>query len=634
MARGFWIVLRQGLNAKQEFSLNSDTSSGRRLISAAITKSVDSYPSFTFSLDPSHREYANIHPFTSFVRVFRPYTGDLMFEGRVLTPNDQMDSSGSINKDITCEGLEGFLHDSVPPFKIFHDTTPKQFLQWYVDEHNKQVEDYKKLKLGIVTVTNNTDNVYRVSDETKDTYENIKDKLIDRLGGEIRVRHVNDELFLDYMPTIGKTNNQDITLSRNMVSLARTIDPQNVVTVLKPLGATQEPADGSSSNETEDVSYPRLNIAGVNGGSLYLKDQSLIDQFGVHVQTQTWEDVTTAAALLSKGRDFLNNQAPINTQLQVGYVDLALITPKKFMLLDCGDTVRINNKLQGIDMVQRITGTNLDCLNVANSSITLGSNAMSGETYEAMVSKQRSTERNQFLTKLQGYQRQLADLTAALGNAATAEQIKKLQDQIDEINRGNWTAGTQFMDISDYQSAFTQQNFDTLYSQGIKGVIIKLTQGSEGGTAYVNKYFATQKEFAAKANMKFIGTYHYLTSTSVADAQDEAKWYLKQLQASNVPKSTIVACDVEDAVLTSDKATLTNEVKAFHKVLSDAGYTNTTDYSGASWIGSRFTSEAKYKWIASWGISNPPAGADAWQYNNTFNGLSLDVDKSYNKAFI
>lgn len=634
MARGFQIILRQGLNTKQDFSLNSDTLSGRRLMSAVVTKSVDSYPSFTFSLDPSHREYANIFPYQSFVRVYRPDTQIMIFEGRVLTSNDQMDSSGSISKEVMCEGLEGFLHDSTPPFKEFHNTTIKGFLKWLVDQHNKQVENFKQIKLGKVTVTNSTDNVYRFIDETKDTYENIKEKLIDRLGGEIRVRHENDGLYLDYMPQIGSTNKQDIVLTQNMVSLARSVDAQNVVTVLKPLGATQEPAEGEASSNNAEVAYPRLNISSVNNGSLFLEDKALIAQFGRKTATQTWDDVTTASALLSKGKEFLASQANINTQLQVGYVDLTFISPSKFSMLDCGDTVHVNNKLQGIDMEQRITGLTLDCLSVANSSITLGANAMNGSTYEAMLNKQRNAESSNYLNKLKAYQWSLANVSEQVKNKATTADIKKLQDQIDKLNQGSWTAGTQFMDISDYQSAFTQQNFDTLYSQGIKGVIIKLTQGSEGGTAYVNKYFTNQKGYAAKANMKFIGTYHYLTSTSVADAQDEARWYLKQLQANNISKSTIVACDVEDSTLSSDKTTLTEEVKAFNKVLSDAGYTNTADYSTGSWMGTRFTSQSKYKWIASWGVSTPPQGADAWQYNNTFNGISLDVDKSYNEAFI
>lgn len=262
--------------------------------------------------------------------------------------------------------------------------------------------------------------------------------------------------------------------------------------------------------------------------------------------------------------------------------------------------------------------------------------------------KRQTQKINNLVKNVESYEKKYQELKDS--DSATQTNIKSLQDTIkklqDKINNGDsggdnptdpptdWKSGTMFMDISDYQKDFTQATYDKLFSQGIKGVIVKLTQGSENGTAYINSYFEQQKECAEKAGMKFIGSYHYLVSTSVADAQAEGKWYLKQLQAHNVPKSTIVACDLEDDVLSKDKSALTAELKAFHKVLSDAGYTNTTDYSTSSWMDARFTSQGKYKWIASWGAESKPAGADAWQFDSTFNGTSLDVDKSYNEAFI
>lgn len=301
------------------------------------------------------------------------------------------------------------------------------------------------------------------------------------------------------------------------------------------------------------------------------------------------------------------------------------------------------------------------------STITLNNRAKNILDYQRSIKagqqnaiKNQTKKINSLIKSVGAYEKRYQELKD--DNSATQTTINNLQETIknlqDKINNGNsgedggsgndggndgnnptnppsdWKPGTMFMDISDYQSGFTQATYDKLFSQDIKGVIVKLTQGSENGTAYINSYFKQQKERAEKSGMKFIGTYHYLVSTSVADAQNEGKWYLKQLRAHNVPKDTIVACDLEDGVLSKNKSTLTAELKAFHKVLSDAGYTNTTDYSTSSWMNTRFTSQGKYKWIASWGIASKPAGADAWQFNSTFNGMSLDVDKSYNKAFI
>ena len=164
--------------------------------------------------------------------------------------------------------------------------------------------------------------------------------------------------------------------------------------------------------------------------------------------------------------------------------------------------------------------------------------------------------------------------------------------------------------------------------------MIKLTEGAAAGSAYLNPLFDEQKSRGITAKMKFIGAYHYFLAVSVADAQAEAQWFLGKLKAKGIPTTAVVSCDVEDSSLTKDKATLTAEVDAFNKVLSDAGYVNTCDYSSASWFSNRFDSHAKYKWVASWGASSKPAIADAWQYTDKYNGASLDCSYSYNQIFV
>lgn len=652
MSTGYRVTVRQGWSGKEEV-LNSERLETLRLNSAQITKDVTAYDQFTFSLSPTHPQFASFKPYTTFVRVTRPDKSTQLFSGRVIKISDGMDSSGVISKTITCEGLEGFLHDSVQPFKEFHDTTPLQFLQALINNHNAQVEDYKKIRLGTVSVTNSTDNVYRFLEDDKDTYANIQDKLISSLGGEIRVRE-NGGLVLDYQPTISGVANQDVVLARNMLSLQRDVDPTSIITVLKPLGATQTPEN--ASDDSSGKAYPRLTISSVNSGSEYLRDDYLIDQFGVQEKSNVWDDVTTPAALLSKGKALMQAQRNIITQIQVSYVDLSHIAPNDFAEFKCGDFVNVISPLQGIQMQERITGMSIDLLNINSSTMTIGEDVMSMQSYEKMQQKQRQAEISSLKKQIEAQQKLVAGYDKKIGkisddlkdgldsNSKSFEKIaKELQKQIDELkNNGDggttppddWKAGTMFMDIADYQRGFAQADYNRLYSQGIKGVIIKLTQGSQAGTAYVNPYFNEQKSMAITSGMKFIGTYHYLVSTSVSDAQDEARWYLKQLQDHNVPKSAIVACDVEDPVLNGDKGTLTAELTSFHKVLLDAGYTNTADYSSSSWMTTRFTPQGKYKWIASWGLSNPPDGADAWQFASNFNGISLDVDRSYNRAFI
>lgn len=642
MTKGFRITIRNGWNGEEKV-LNSDIFPNYRLVSAVLSKSTTTYDSFTFDIDPTHAMYTEIEPYTCFVKVTRPDKGLTLFEGRVLTYSDSMDSSGTVQKEAICEGLEGFLHDSVQPWKEFHNTTPKDFLQELITEHNRQVESYKQITLGTVTVTNSTDNVYRFTDDTQDTWANIQDKLVSRLGGEMRIRNEGGKLFLDYEPEISSECTQRIELSHNMVSSSRNVDPTEIVTVLKPLGATQE---RQNSDGSTDVSSPHLTIASVNSGSDYLRDEALINQFGIHVKTETWEDVTTPQALLAKGRAFLNAQKAIKYQLQAGYIDLSFLE-ETIGMIECGTYVRIVNQLEGLYATERIVAMSLDLLDVANSTLTLSDNPIDLDTYrsqkrsetdaqKALINRlmSRQTKANKEIEDLTKQNQQLSDSYSKLSDSYTrlSERVKQLESN--GGNTGTWTAGGKFIDLSSNNGSQAQSWYDNLYQSGVKGLMIKLTEGSATGSAYLNPLFDEQKSRGITAKMKFIGAYHYFLAVSVSDAQDEAQWFLSKLKAKGIPTSAVVSCDVEDGSLTKDKAALTAEVDAFYKVLTDAGYTNTCDYSSASWFSSRFDSHAKYKWIASWSASSRPAGADAWQYTDKYNGAILDCSYSYNQIFV
>ena len=638
MTKGFRITIRNGWNGEEKV-LNSDIFPNYRLVSAVLSKSTTTYDSFTFDIDPTHAMYTEIEPYTCFVKVTRPDKGLTLFEGRVLTYSDSMDSSGTVQKEAVCEGLEVFLHDSVQPWKEFHNTTPEDFLQELITEHNRQVESYKQITLGTVTVTNSTDNVYRFTDDTQDTWANIQDKLVSRLGGEMRIRNEGGKLFLDYEPEISSECTQRIELSHNMVSSSRNVDPTEIVTVLKPLGATQE---RQNSDGSTDVSSPHLTIASVNGGNDYLRDEALINQFGIHVKTETWEDVTTPQALLAKGRAFLNAQKAIKYQLQAGYIDLSFLE-ETIGMIECGSYVSIVNQLEGLYATERIVAMSLDLLTISNSTITLSDNPIDLTAYRAQHRSEtdaqkalinrlmsRQTKANKEIEDLTKQNQQLSDSYSKLSDSYTklSERVKQLE------NTGTWTAGGKFIDLSSNNGSQAQSWYDNLYQGGVKGLMIKLTEGSEAGSAYLNPLFDEQKSRGITAKMKFIGAYHYFLAVSVSDAQAEAQWFLSKLKAKGIPTSAVVSCDVEDGSLTKDKAALTAEVDAFYKVLTDAGYTNTCDYSSASWFSSRFDSHAKYKWIASWSASSRPAGADAWQYTDKYNGAILDCSYSYNQIFV
>ena len=518
VSHGYRVTIRQGWDG-EEHVIHSERTDKFRLLMCQVTKDVTAYDSLEIQITPDQPQYANFHQFTTFVKVTRPDLHKTIFEGRVITPNDEMDTGGAIFNDVICEGLEGFLHDSVQPFADFHNTAPKDFLQAIITNHNNQVDAYKQIKLGTVTVTNSTDNVYRFLEDDKDTYNNITDKLINSLGGEIRVRHESDGLYLDYEPQIGGKSVQKIELGKNLLSLQRAIDASTFYTAIKPLGATQEPETTDDSTGTTGVSYPRLTI----GGDGLIRNEALISKFGLIVKANDWDDVTTQADLKAKGQAMIDAQKNLKMQIQLTYVDLSYIK-KDLDSFNNGDTVELVSKIQGIDLIERITGMVINCVDVASSTMTIGEDDMNQSSYEAMNLAQANAA-NKTLTKMINAQaKQLAEIKSN-SNSQYEELAKKnaeLQAAIEQLE-GKANVSGAIIDVSEFQSTI---DWPTVIKAGLALAVIRV----QSGTSHEDLTYKTNIPAVINLNANY-AVYAYNAAISVDDAKTEATNFYNRAQA-------------------------------------------------------------------------------------------------------
>lgn len=183
-----------------------------------------------------------------------------------------------------------------------------------------------------------------------------------------------------------------------------------------------------------------------------------------------------------------------------------------------------------------------------------------------------------------------------------------------------------FIDVSGYQEDSVDY-FQRAKSQGVMGVVVKLTEGSEDGSAYVNPRAAAQIRNAATAGLH-VSCYHFARYTSNADAQNEARFFVKIAKQYGMTSDTLMIDDAEvhsAADYNSATAAFLNEVKAL-------GYTNVGLYSMKSFftggiLNSHGFGDAKI-WEAGYGITDLGIdNAAAWQW--TDNGLGMSVDTSY-----
>ena len=450
------VTVRDGWDGT-EHTIHSENLNDTKLLTAKIMRDIDAIDSFQFSISPESPYYNDFKGMTTFVKVTIPKRNQVLFEGRVLPTTDSMATSGEFNKEITCEGLLAFLHDSTQDYYALANNDLKSFLQHMIDVHNRQVDAFKKIKLGQVTVTSPSDNVYKSIDDSKTTYETIKDKLITKYGGEIRLRHESDGLYLDYMPEIAVQSNQEIRLASNLLSIKRSIDPSAMYSIIKPLGARAETTTQANKGDSE-ISQPRLTIETVNAGSPFLVSQKLVDQIGRVVHPEVWDDVKVASILKSKGQAMLDSQRLIKEQFQVSAVDLSLLTGKMVDTFQAGNYHRTINPLMGIDERLRIVGQSLDLCNPLSSTLSIGDKLLSQEDYELAIKLKNEVAIQEMKVKVALQSTKVTTLTKDL--AETTMELNNLKTAYDKLisDIGNVGLAT----ISQQLAALEKQTADMI----------------------------------------------------------------------------------------------------------------------------------------------------------------------------
>ena len=215
---------------------------------------------FTATVPPDNPLYDRICCRKSMVSVFRNNREIFYGEVRKIPNIDRYR-----NKQIYCTGALSFLADSIQPQAEYHDISPAALLGRMLEIHNSQVEPRKQIKLGYVSITDPNNSLYRYTNY-ENTLEAIREKLVNRLGGYLRLRHVDDQLILDWVSIeqYGNYSTQPIEFGLNLLDYSETTSAEDVVTALIPLGATLE---GESEIEALEK---RVDITSVNDGKNYI----------------------------------------------------------------------------------------------------------------------------------------------------------------------------------------------------------------------------------------------------------------------------------------------------------------------------------------------------------------------------
>ncbi len=335
-----------------------------RLSAGKFSDEVNAIPCFQFDIPASNPEYDELHDRTTIISVHNDVTGEIDFEGPLIHSVENVTAAGKVYKSCSCEGYLTYLNDSIQQYHTYENTSAADFLSALLTYHNSVTPEGKHIT-STCSITGDTSNSKTTS--YRNTLEEIKVNLIERLGGEIKIIKVNGALTLNYADKHGVTSSTTIELAKNIYSINVDTDTSNIVTRLVPLGA-----------QVNDETSERLTISSVNSGLPYIDDATAIAKYGIIMGTVIFDDITVAANLLQRGQDYLTNNNRVKKGYAAQVLDLSLIedhTTYAPFTIKAGNTYRFKHSVIGLDEDLRVMKCTVDIFKPYKPDVQIGDKA-------------------------------------------------------------------------------------------------------------------------------------------------------------------------------------------------------------------------------------------------------------------
>ena len=394
------------------------------LYSAKISLGVNGANTFEASVASGLELFKDLPVLNKRIFIFQDNEKDPIFEGRLL--KRVTDFYG--NTTYSFEGALGYLNDSIQPPVDYTGQTIETIFNGLLTEHNKQVEDWKQLLPGRITVEDHTESdtysgksrlddtntdreVYTADSDTtginqanlttgyETTWDAINNLLINNLAGYLVIRYEGDKKYLDYLKEYMPSEGQVILFGSNLLDYSSTLDYSSLCTGVLPLGYSKGADSGDGSNSEDDravytqESDPlsnvknKLTIESVNGGSKILWNQDAVNNYGRIVKSVEWSDCKDASKLLDKARKYLTNTQFDNLSLECKIIDLHFVDNTEGPL-HCMHLVRVKSEPHGLDKMMPISSMEIDLMNPANDIITIG------QTYNSITGQMAENQTN------------------------------------------------------------------------------------------------------------------------------------------------------------------------------------------------------------------------------------------------
>lgn len=361
----------------------------------------------SFTIYKNHPYYDRLAMMRSVFEISDEY--GVIFRGR-MTEHSKDIKKG---KAVDLEGVMTFFNDSiVRPYTFPKDwekeshpdhsgyvaakasgNVVKFYLGWLIEQHNAQVDEFQRFKLGNVTVSDKNNYIERWTSEYPNTFEEIKSKLFDSaLGGHICIRYEADGNYIDYLAEYTEVNQQGIVYGENLRDFSEVEDGKQAYSAIIPIGEettvkteTGENYEGMYGTIVGEESVKvRLTITSLPDGDItddivkrgdMLYSKRAVAAYGwryVPSAEATWDDVTLATNLQDRGVEVLEGSlTQIPKIIECTAVDLHC-TDEQIRSFRMYKKIPVYVAPHGISADLDITKLDIDLLNPQNTKITAG----------------------------------------------------------------------------------------------------------------------------------------------------------------------------------------------------------------------------------------------------------------------
>lgn len=454
-----------------------------------------------FSVYPNHPLYNSFYKLTSYVTLMR--NDEVLFKGRVLSSEDNMVGA----RKITVEGSLAFLNDSIiRPYDFSEFTyqrkTPAQLLEWYLTQHNSQVESTRQIALGTVTVTLPEGQYLTPSTRSYDnTLSNINKQLLDECGGYLIVRYYNGVTYLDYLSEFTTQADQTVELGKNLLDITQTVEADELATIIIPLGNDEEieveyvdPDTGVISTQT--IRRP-ITIVGVIDPETheeitvdYIRNEDLIAEYG-EIYKSVEFDCDLRIDLYNEAKAYVNSLSMLARTIEVSALDLSRIN----VSLDSfriGTNVHVKSAYHGVNDVVPVTKISLNILHPEDSQLTLG-NTISSFTENNTREKNKT---NKVIEKIKDDTdeeiRKVASTPMLILSWDSVNSIAKMeQTDTNRLVQYPVTGGKIYVDCNDYSTMHNYKTVTNTPSNKMMFYALYPVTDSDGDIIY-HPFFAMQ----------------------------------------------------------------------------------------------------------------------------------------------